>query len=93
MRAEVQVFHAPWKRASRVIIQYPRNTSGKWIVLGNRDLYLLSMAICTHDLGMVLPLKSYTDDEVLKSNHSVTDPVHFENYVRDIHHLVIGRYF
>ena len=42
---------------------------------------------------MVLPLRSYTDDEIYRGPHPLTDPVHFENHVRDVHHEVIGKYF
>jgi hypothetical protein len=63
------------------------------IVINNRDLFLLSAAICTHDLGMVIPLKSYMDHEIFKSEHTVTDPVNFENHIRDVHHEVISKYF
>jgi CheY-like chemotaxis protein len=61
--------------------------------LTDRELYLLSLAICTHDLGMVVALSDKDLTEIAQGRGGIPDPVNFENFVRDVHHKLIGHYF
>lgn len=63
------------------------------ITLNERELYLLSLAICTHDLGMVVSLRDFDLNTIAEGRPGFTDPVMFENFVRETHHLLIAEYF
>ena len=63
------------------------------IILSQRQLYLLSLAICTHDLGMVVGLSNSDLKEIAEGRGGIPDPVNFENFIRDVHHVIISRYF
>lgn len=63
------------------------------VKLSQRELYLLLLAIAVHDIGMVLPMKDYTFKQVAEGRPGFLDPAAFENFVRDVHHEVIDRYF
>lgn len=62
-------------------------------LLNNRELYLLSLAICTHDLGMVVGLSKRELTEITEGRGGIPDPLTFENFIRDIHHEIISTYF
>ena len=61
--------------------------------LSQRELYLLSLAICTHDLGMVVALNQKELAEIAQGRGGIPDPVNFENFIRDVHHTLIEHYF
>lgn len=63
------------------------------IILNERQTYLLSLGICTHDLGMVVGLSDADLTEISEGRGGVPDPVNFENFIRDVHHEIITRYF
>ncbi|RYG98533.1 MAG: response regulator [Alphaproteobacteria bacterium] len=63
------------------------------VVLTERQLYLLSLAICTHDLGMAVGLTKMDLEEISEGRGGVPDPSNFENFIRDVHHEIISYYF
>lgn len=63
------------------------------VTLNERELYLISLAICTHDLGMVVSLRDFDFAAIAEGRPGFSDPVGFENFVRDTHHLLIEQYF
>lgn len=63
------------------------------VALTERQLYLISLAICTHDLGMVVGLSELDLKEISEGRGGVPDPVNFENFIRDVHHEIIAQYF
>lgn len=62
------------------------------IQIPQRELYLLCLAICTHDLGMVVSLRDYEFDRISEGRPGFSDPVAFERFVRDTHHELISEY-
>lgn len=63
------------------------------LILNDRELYLLGMAICTHDLGMIIGLSDSDLERITQGRGGVPDPVNFENFIRDVHHEIISEYF
>lgn len=61
--------------------------------LNERQIYLLSLAICTHDLGMVAGLSELGLKEISEGRGGVPDPANFEDFIRNIHHEIISEYF
>lgn len=62
------------------------------IDLPEYELFILSVAICVHDLGMVLPMKEYNFQQVVEGRPGVLDPARFEDFVRDVHHEMVRNY-
>lgn len=60
--------------------------------LTSEDAFLLSIAICVHDLGMIIPLKDVPYTEILKGRQQVSDTASIENLVREYHHELINSY-
>jgi ActR/RegA family two-component response regulator len=63
------------------------------IALKREELYLLSLAICVHDLGMVVSLRDYDVPKVLDGRPSATDPAALELFIRETHHELVDEYF
>lgn len=63
------------------------------IKLNNEEIFLLSLAICIHDLGMVVPLKDKEIPQILDGRSVATDPAALELYIRDTHHELVDAYF
>jgi hypothetical protein len=63
------------------------------INLNHDELFLLGLAICTHDLGMVTPLGTLELAQLFEGKPAYPDPAYVENYIRDTHHERIGSYF
>lgn len=61
--------------------------------LSQRELYLISLSVCTHDLGMVVALSEKELNEISQGRGGIPDPINFENFIRDVHHKLIGHYF
>jgi len=60
----------------------------------NRDeLFLLSLAICVHDLGMVTSLRERDIPTVLEGRPAATDPAALELLIRETHHELVETYF
>jgi hypothetical protein len=57
------------------------------------ELYLLSLAICVHDLGMVVSLRDYDVTKVLDGRPAATDPAALELFIRETHHELVDEYF
>ncbi len=62
------------------------------LVLKDDELYLLLISVAVHDIGMVLPMKSYSFPDVIEGRPGVLDRGSIENFIRDVHHEVIGEY-
>ena len=60
--------------------------------LDNEQLFLLSLAICIHDLGMVVPLGDKEIREILDGRPGFPDATALENYVRERHHELLDVY-
>jgi hypothetical protein len=56
------------------------------------ELFLLSLAICIHDLGMVVTLRDKDLGEIIEGKPAFADPASFENYIRDNHHELVDEY-
>lgn len=62
------------------------------LTLSSDEAFLLSIAICVHDLGMVVPLKDLSVQEVLEGKPQPSDPTVVEFYIRDVHHDLVQKY-
>jgi ActR/RegA family two-component response regulator len=59
----------------------------------NRDeLFLISLAICIHDLGMVVSLRNKDVPGILDGRPVATDPAAMELFIRDTHHELVDAY-
>ena len=63
------------------------------IKLNREELFLLSLSICMHDLGMVITLKDKEIPTILDGRSLATDPAALELYIRDTHHELVDQYF
>lgn len=63
------------------------------ITLTQEDLFVLSLAICTHDLGMVVALSDKQTDDLLDGKPQDTDPTLIEEFVRKTHHDLVALYY
>ena len=62
------------------------------IQLSQEEAYLLCVAICLHDVGMVVPLKESTYQQILQGAPQISDPMIIEAYIREQHHELIREY-
>jgi len=62
------------------------------IRLSKDELYLLSLAICIHDLGMVTQLRNHDIKELLQGRNESPDPAALELFIRDVHHELVDAY-
>lgn len=62
------------------------------ISLNKNELFILSMAICVHDLGMIVPLREKEIREILDGRPGFPDATALENYVRERHHELLDTY-
>lgn len=60
--------------------------------LTDDQAFLLSCAICTHDLGMIVPLSGIDVIDILEGKSQSTDPTNIENYIRDVHNELVINY-
>lgn len=63
------------------------------IKLSEHELYLLSLAICIHDLGMVVSLAEKDTIEILEGRPEATDPAALEEFIRTVHHELVDAYY
>lgn len=56
------------------------------------EAFLLGCAICTHDLGMVLPLADLELNQLFKGMPQPAEPTDMERQLRLAHHDLIGMY-
>jgi CheY-like chemotaxis protein len=63
------------------------------IELSSDQLFILCLAICIHDLGMVIPLRDREIKEILDGRPGFPDAAALEKYVRDRHHDLVESYF
>jgi len=54
--------------------------------------FLLSCAVCTHDVGMVIPLASLDVIDIFEGKPQASDPTNIENYIRDVHNSLVNEY-
>lgn len=59
------------------------------IELTEREAFLLSLAICIHDLGMVVALKDAEIETLFDGKPYAPDPALTETVIRDSHHLLV----
>jgi hypothetical protein len=62
------------------------------IELSEQELYLLSLALCIHDLGMVSQLRDLELEDILQGKPESADPAGVEDYIREIHHELVDRF-
>lgn len=62
------------------------------IQLNKDDLFVLALALCIHDLGMVVPLREREIREILDGRPGYPDAAALENYVRERHHELLDTY-
>ena len=62
------------------------------ITLKRDELFLLSLAICIHDLGMVVSLRDKEVPSVLDGRPLATDPAALESFIRETHHELVDAY-
>lgn len=62
------------------------------IKLNRDELFLLSLAICIHDIGMVVSLRDKEIYGVLDGRPVATDPAALELFIRDTHHELVDAY-
>jgi hypothetical protein len=62
------------------------------IEMSEQEVYLFSLALCIHDLGMVCQLSSKDREYVLDGQTESSDPANLEDYIRETHHELIDRY-
>lgn len=63
------------------------------IKLTQEELFILSLAICVHDLGMVVTLQDLEPKDVLQGPDTFPDAAALESYIREVHHNFIDQYF
>jgi hypothetical protein len=63
------------------------------VKLSAEEAFLLSLSICVHDLGMVVPLQAADETKILEGKPVATDPAVVENFIRDTHHNLAELYF
>jgi ActR/RegA family two-component response regulator len=62
------------------------------ITLRGDQLFLLAIAICIHDLGMVVALRDREIREILDGKPGFPDATALEQFVRDRHHELVDNY-
>jgi hypothetical protein len=62
------------------------------IKLSQSEAYLLALAICVHDLGMFVTLRDTDERTVFQGLPQSPDPAVTENFIREIHHELVGEY-
>ena len=60
--------------------------------LESKELFLLSIVICIHDLGMVVPLNQDEYKKIFGGLPQTTDPANLELFIRENHHERILHY-
>jgi ActR/RegA family two-component response regulator len=63
------------------------------IKFSNEELFVLAVAICIHDLGMVVSLRDKEIREILDGRPGFPDATTLENFVRERHHELIDIFF
>jgi hypothetical protein len=63
------------------------------VTFTDHELFILALAICTHDLGMVTPLRDIELSELFEGKPLYPDPAYVENFLRETHHQRIDTYF
>lgn len=62
------------------------------ISLNQDEAFLLSLSICIHDLGMVVPLSQLSFVDVFSGKNQIADPASLELFIRQNHHELIDKY-
>jgi CheY-like chemotaxis protein len=62
------------------------------INLNQEELFLISSAICVHDLGMVIGLGEREIPAILEGKPVAPDPAAIELYIRETHHELVEKY-
>ena len=63
------------------------------IKLSEQELFLISLAICIHDLGMVASLSQKEGIDILEGRPNATDPAALEEFIRNVHHELVDAYY
>lgn len=63
------------------------------INLSQEEIFLLSLALCTHDLGMVIALGDKDNDILFDGKPQLTDLSSVEDFVRRTHHNLVASYY
>lgn len=62
------------------------------LYLTSDQLFLLSCAICTHDIGMVTPLSHLDNVGIFLGNPQPSDPSKIDGLIRSMHHELVDDY-
>lgn len=65
---------------------------GGGLVLSDDEAFLLSCAICVHDVGMVVPISDLSDNKIFGGMPQLEDPTLIETKIRSFHHELIDAY-
>lgn len=60
--------------------------------LNKSEAFLLSCAICVHDIGMVTPLSKLDINEIFGGYPQPPDPGRVNEYIRKVHHELVDNY-
>lgn len=60
--------------------------------LSHDEAFLLSCSVCTHDLGMVIPLSKLELQEMFQGSRQPSDPTPLEPYIRRTHNHLVSKY-
>lgn len=60
--------------------------------LTQEQAFLLACAVCIHDLGMVVPLRNFTPEQVFCGWPQPSEPANLELQIRALHHELVGAY-
>lgn len=63
------------------------------IALAQDELFLLLLAFCIHDLGMVASLADKDDVTILEGRVMPTDQAALEEFIRNAHHELVDAYY
>lgn len=60
------------------------------VSLSEYEAFILAIAICVHDIGMVTPVRELDIREVFSGVDQAPDPANLELYIRNNHHTLIS---
>ena len=60
--------------------------------LTQEQAFLLGCSICSHDIGMVIPLKDFDQKALFLGKPQPADPANIEMLIRNTHHELIDKY-
>lgn len=62
------------------------------LILNHDQAFLLGCSLCIHDVGMVLPLATFTQSDIFRGMPQPAEPTDLARQIRDLHHELISEY-